>query len=411
MSQKLVVKTTSDPFLFQWVELPLLGFPASAEREIGTLAELSTELQSQPKTEIYFVAPATSVLVKQISFSSAEKKHLAKTIPFALEEEMICDVNDLHCVLGKPGEDKLWVAAVQRQDLEGWLHRFAEVNLNITQCIPEQVLLLQQDAECVIYYENGEFLLRHSHDQLHGVDAQNIALALELATDGFANLPTRIDLLLNKEDEKEIALEKIPAPLHGRINAHVKPLPALVNQRIATGQELNLLQGDYRKSKSWDGALNKWKAPLILLAAAIAVNTGVSYAENVQLEKKIKTTNKQVQEFCQQVLPKCSTKQEARKQLNKELERLGGGTGASFLASLSSISASLQKQQDYKINSLTYNGDKKSVELNVLLKDFPAVENLKTAMQNKNLDVNLANSNAQGDQVRARLIIKSAETQ
>ncbi|MEM8594154.1 MAG: type II secretion system protein GspL [Pseudomonadota bacterium] len=408
--QKILIKTTRDPFIFQWMKVPSDGAPASASavRDVGTLAELKADLEEAGiSTHLVFLAPALSVHVRQLSFEPAEKKHLAKTVPFTLEDEMICDASDLHCVMTKPQDNRIWVAAVQRNDLNRWLMRFEEAGLTLRECYPEQAVLLDESNHWSMYYDNNEYLIRCGEPQVHGVDSNNIGLALELATRGYENIPPVITLTVNEAADRDDALIHIPNELYSYLETDVTPLPTLFDKRVGNYSALNLLQGPYSRSGDLLASLGKWKRMLAFFLFGLLVHVGVSYAEYRQSNAELKEVRGDIKTLYQKVFPDGKAKN-ARKKIASELKRYKGGDASSmgFLELLSVTSNVVQKRPEFELKSLMYDG-KNGIELDVFLKDQSSVETLKSELQSKDLDVTLLNSTGQGDQVRARMKIKS----
>src|SRR5689334_16197691 len=72
--------------------------------------------------EIIAIVPAEDVLLTKIQLPKMNRARLMQAVPFALEDELIADVDTLHFAVGEYEADKeLTVAVVAQEKMQQWL--------------------------------------------------------------------------------------------------------------------------------------------------------------------------------------------------------------------------------------------------------------------------------------------------
>lgn len=400
MSKQVLVKTTSEPTVFRWAEL-MSGLPM----QTGHLDELAEVLAGQ-HTSIVFLVPASDVLVKTVEFDAQERRHIVKTVPFMLEEQLITDVDRLHFVMDKPQATSVRVAAVDESVLERYVEVFNAAGLEIELALPEQIALLPADSHWVLYYEGGQYQFKAAENDIYAIDADNIELALQVATEEFANLPSRISVYISDEVDQEDVMHHLPDSVHHLLEFTVRPVTTLVTQSMSTAKVWNLMVGRFAHAEQWAAIWQQWKGIIYVVIAALCVHTGVSFANYQSLEAKNLELRKDIEKVHRSVFPKGQIV-DPRKQMQDELNRLkGGAVGGGFVRQLVNIGTVLKTAQQLKINSISFDDKNADIRLDILVKDFKEVEKLKAGFSKSGLTAELLNSNAQGEQVRARLRLR-----
>jgi type II secretion system protein L len=93
------------------------------------------------------VMPAEHVLLKEISYLQSERKHLAKTLPWTLEEQLVDDVEDLHIAVAIMSDDLAVAAIVRKELIKQKLYALQEEKTVAQALVPEQLLLPWQAGQ------------------------------------------------------------------------------------------------------------------------------------------------------------------------------------------------------------------------------------------------------------------------
>ena len=76
------------------------------------------------------LAPGADVLLTTATLPTRNRKRMYAAVPFALEEQLISDIDALHFALGNTSQlGPVPVAVVERQHMQQWLDMLQEVEL------------------------------------------------------------------------------------------------------------------------------------------------------------------------------------------------------------------------------------------------------------------------------------------
>lgn len=402
MAKRLIIKTTRESGQYVWAELTTAEL-LTQQGSQGTLADLK-QFVGDEHYQLIFLAPASDVLIKRLEFTPKERKHLLKTVPYLLEEQLISDIDELHIVNGKPQGNTITVAAVDEENMEYWLGLFAEAGLTLSQCLPEQMALLPQQ-NWSLFYRDEQYLFRDNKGAVYAIDKENIALAMQLATEQFAELPGAIDMYVTAEADAKAAVKGLPDALHHLVTVTVKPLPVMVADQLSLASTWNFLQGKFARTAQWAAIWLQWRDVIIVSLIALLVHTGVSYANYQQLEAENLALRQEMERVHRMVFPKGQIV-DSRRQIETELKRLRGGSSGGFVLAVEKIGKVLRSAAGLQVNSVSFDDKNGDIRLDLIVDNFQEVEKIKTGVEKQGMEAELLNSNAQGQQVRARLRIK-----
>jgi len=404
VASKLIIRAIPQSDSFEWAALSEAGHSGEAER--GTLSQLAAIVREfTAHVQLVFLVPAVDALVRVFDFSEKERKHVMKTIPYLLEEDLLGEVDDLHFVHGKAKQNQITVAAIDEGRLQRWLSQFDAVGLKLDICVPEQCFLPSGGDEWVLYYSDGRFTVRLSERERFAFDADAIELALQVATKDWSELPAAIDLRISNEDDRHDAVQLLPSQLHHLVQVSVQDWSQLFAQYESQAGAWNFLQGKFAHVQQWGKYWQAWKVPVLVLVIAFVVQLAIAGGEYISLNKQNLAVHQQLDAAFREVFPRGQIV-DHRRQVENELKRLKGGAGSGgFVGLLQQAGGVLVTAKGLQIQSLTYDAKNSELRLDVVVKDSPQVDAIIKGVQRAGLNAELQSSNAQGQDVRARLNI------
>ena len=85
----------------------------------GSLSELAAQVTG---ARFLLIAPGEAITLHRVPLPSRKRSTWARAVPYALEDQVVEDIETLHFALGStPESDHLPVAVVNRDALRGWL--------------------------------------------------------------------------------------------------------------------------------------------------------------------------------------------------------------------------------------------------------------------------------------------------
>ena len=128
-----------------------------------------------------------------------------------------------------------------------------------------------------------------------------------------------------------------------------------------------------------------------------------SYTSYIGLERENLELRRQIETSYRRAFPKGALV-DAEKQVKRQLDALRGTAQSSGFTSLMNRAGEVvASKPGARITSLSYNEKGGEMRMNITAQDFEAVESIRTAMTENGLNAVMETSNAQGEQVRARL--------
>ncbi|MFA7594700.1 MAG: type II secretion system protein GspL [Thiohalobacteraceae bacterium] len=242
---------------------------------VGSVTEAALEAGTR---RIIVLAPAADLLLTRVTVPTSNRARVRKAAPFALEDALAQDIEELHIALGTRDTDQQWpVAVVERARMDHWLEQLHEAGLHPDRVVPEPLALPLEPGSGSLLLEEGRALLR---------DQPWSAQAVSPAT-----LPGLIELLAGRSEaginlrvwhcggELPTWLEPVSATLEDCGHGGLGVLAAGVMQ--AEGL-IDLLQGSYSRKEQYGRIWRPWRAAAALLVASFVlamVHQGLKHRE------------------------------------------------------------------------------------------------------------------------------------
>jgi general secretion pathway protein L len=354
------------------------------------------------------LAPGIECLLATVRIPGHSRKKLLQAVPYALEEQVSDEVENLHFAVAAVAEDGAWpVAVISRRYMETLQQQVAEAGLDVQQVIPELLAVPYQDNATSVLLDNELALVRTGPAAGYAVDTENLGLLLTLREDTDADQPLpalRVFAMPGTvlpeqiEYDGEVTLE----PYAG------DPLEVLAQGLDAS--PINLLQGRFSRAAEWGQALRPWRATAALLLAGIVVSNVAMGIDYYRLSRESAQLRAQIEETFKTALPEVRRIVNPRVQMQQQLDKLqrGSGGGADFLTLLAQSAAVLKGRQGVDVTAATFRAGRLDVDLTV--SDLQLLDQLKQAlMQNSSLEVEIQSATTGTDQrVQGRLRIQGA---
>src|SRR3990167_2701534 len=106
--------------------------------EISQLPDTSQNLSMLAENkEVLVLVPAEDIVLTQVQLPKMNRSRLLKALPFALEDQLIAEIDTLHFATGAyQAEGHLPVAIVSHQKMKSWLAQLQILNIKPDQFIP-----------------------------------------------------------------------------------------------------------------------------------------------------------------------------------------------------------------------------------------------------------------------------------
>lgn len=341
---------------------------------------------------------AEQVLLKEVSYLPSERKHLAKTLPWSLEEQLVDDVEDLHIAVAILGDDRALAAIVRKDVMQQKLQLLQEQNSQAAALVPEQLLLPWQAGQWVAHsqQQGKRWLLRTAAGSGFAASSDDLSLLLKL-TAAEQGLPEKF--LIYSDD-----CERDKAQLNNSELIDVSEWHSHNELHTSSEVVINLLQGEFAPRIAWEKIWPQWQKVAYFAIAVVVLQLVFSVVDYQLAKNRDLSLRQQIEQAYRQAIPSGNMIEPVR-QLKRKLASYSTANSSEFMTLLNTVGAELEKNAALELQGLNYNEQKNALQLTLLADNFNSVETLRNNLESKGLDAKLSSSNAEGTKVRARLQI------
>ena len=377
----------------------------------GALADAAREIRER---NVIVLVPASEVLTFSVNLP-AKGSRLIAALPYALEDQVADDVEDLHFVPGKRHKSgKLAVAVVARKTLAGWLEKLGEAGIQPSSIIAENhgLALIPNTlsmlvAEDQIFFNDGEELAF----VISGMSPSEAVTAAGFTGDEDAQASKHLRVYC--DEAVNDAYEKDWTFLRDELSSvEVSLLPDGVLPRlaitVASGAGINLLHGRFGPKTEVAAMFRPWRYAAIFLLALGVVGIMGKAADYYRLSTEQAALQQQFATEYRQLRPGDIREIVDPVATVNSLRRSIGATGSAatvFLPSLLQLAEALQQNDAAQVEAISYRAGVIDVRLNA-----PDISTLDRIVQAVNasgrFSASLQSADSVGDRVNSRIQIK-----
>jgi general secretion pathway protein L len=303
---------------------------------------------------ITILIPGSEVLISPVKLPHSTRAQLRKAIPYALEDQLIADIETQHFALGSihPGE-AVAVAVIAKQQLQDWLMALQVVNIQPEIMLPDYLAIPYEEEAWTIVLENQFALIRTAKEIGYAVAPEYLTLFLRSLLEKVkTSLPERLVIRdASGSPMPDLAEFNIPIQQEKMSQTFLAMAAKILNQPLPI---FNLLQGEFHTDHKFAQLKQRWRIVAILTISWLLVlflGHGISYFYLNHMQQKLQA---QLNTLYQQALPNV-TSQKSQISVEQELAQLKIiDTAPSFINLLAKMGTALKKFPSIRLESLNY---------------------------------------------------------
>ncbi|MFK5969381.1 MAG: type II secretion system protein GspL [Candidatus Marithrix sp.] len=337
--------------------------------------------------------PSTEVILTKVNIPSKKRQKIIQAIPYALEEQLIDEVENLHFAIGQPVAGNIPVSVIAKTCLENYLQRLQTAGFKPAVIIPDVLAIPNQSNNWTVMYTDDIVLVRTGLQAGFAIEADNLNFMLQMAV---ANNPPEQIMVINHKSTMELTnLQALGIPL--------KTIEGNILDGIIANKQLNLLQGAYRPQNN--NLLRHWW----LTMALGLIWSGLYIVEQVMeyrdLSQQRQFLNQQITETYRNTFPEARRIVNPRVQMEQKLVALRGQQQVSeiFLSTLNKITPALKSIPNLFIKKITFRQQK--IDLYLTINNFQALEKIQTQLNKLDLAVKIKSAASQNRKVETHIQI------
>lgn len=399
--EQLVVRIRGGSEPVQWAVLDEDG-RVVRQIESGTLEHAADEAQGR-RTVV--LVPAVDVVSTEATLPRTSPAKQRKMLPFALEDALAEDVDELVFAVGpRLDSGAIAVAVAARDRLEGWLAEVSAASLSPAAVYSEADGVPDTPSTLTLLIEDERVFGRAPGRPPFVFEGLSLGQIVDVA-DGAAELKHALVYVDEAgsgrfADDLEALGERIE-------NTQVKLMSdgALyrLGATVAARPGTNLLQGRYAPRSNAGTLLRPWRAAAALLVGLLVVSFVGQAAEYWSLRQQRATLDERLASACAETfsipdLGACGQAARARLGESGMLESAGPG----FLTALTAVAEA--RAPESRISALSYRNG--VMDLQLVVPDVPALDAFARDVESgERFDVRIQNTGPEGDGVEGRVQI------
>jgi general secretion pathway protein L len=347
---------------------------------------------------ICVLVPGTDVLVAEPELPTKAGTKLQQLVPYALEEQLADDIDDLHFAIGKrpPDSTRTPVAVVTRALMDQWLTALKSNGLDPEAMYADSDLLPQNPGQSVALLEEDVVVVRPPSGSPVTLPADALHEALEMAQASTAEGGAGRGLILYtgapEWHEHSAQVEALRERFDGiKIQLLATGPLSLFAQQLPTATPTNLLQGTYTPTTSRSVGLQAWRVAAMLLVCLVGLHIAGKAAELSVLKRAEHKLDVSIRETVQTVMPGQGASADSRKLLEARLAAARASTTSGLLPALEALVQAKSAAPGATVEALSFQHG--SLELKVAAADASSLDRIGQALRNNGWQADLTSGN------------------
>jgi general secretion pathway protein L len=354
------------------------------------------------------LVPSEDILLTRVDIKARNREQLLRAMPYALEEELAEDVEQLHFAPGPRQPDGSHpVAVVARAHMTQWLSQLSTAGLTPYALIPDVMALpAAADNGWSLLLEKDRALLRAGAFNGFTLERTNLEALLSCALEEAAVQPPVVEVYRCDGGAGD------PPPPIPSIDYESREgcPPQLWAAGLDEKRAINLLQGQFRIKSDIGRLLKPWRTAAALLGVWIALQAVGAAVDYQRLAAEERSLQRDIKQVYRDTFPNEDRIPNARVQMEQHLlalrEAADSDAGDVFMRLLDAGARAVEGAPGVSIETFDYlNGQ---LNLSLAARELQSFEIIKQKIEGEGLTADIESADTRGDRVNGRLVIDEA---
>jgi general secretion pathway protein L len=347
------------------------------------------------------IIPAQDVLLTQANVPKLSQQRLLQALPFALEDQLLTDVNELHFAVGAyQANNTLPVSVVTQQKMRAWLNLLKEFSLSPTIMIPASLALPLTENHWQVAIKDDVAIIRMDLYNGFACDKNNLAPLLALKLNEELQKPEAIHV-------RNYTLHPLAIQIIGTkyLETNVESKQFIEDLSLcAQSPALNLLQDMFRPKHKAAPSKKIWR----FAAYAVAAWLGLIFFSNIVsffiLHRQASVLETQINQIYKRNFPQATAVVAPKERMTRKLDELNTqGNKNPLLLWLGRIGKSMAQVSNIRLLQLDFRNSQ--LNLAISAPNFESVDKFTQSLIQQGLTVKQQHVETSGDTVKSNLSI------
>jgi len=386
---------------------------------IGSLSDALTDMGER---KVIVLVPGAEVLTTSVDIPIKGGSRFLDALPYALEDELAEDIEQLHFSTGiRSNNGRVPVAVVNRERLSQWVECFRELGIQPVSMIPDNYglariegtisMLITEDQVMINDGENIEIVMQGISPS-EALSAIGVIDEVELHRATPSTMSKNVLIYCDVENDKQyqddwLILNNKMKDL--TINLLKNGVISQLALTVVTGTGINLLQGDFGAKSEYSRLFRPWRYVAMLLLVLGLVGIATKTTNYYLLKQEEMNLKQQFEAEYHQILPGTSSVNDPAGIISSLKARIGtSGTPSVFLQSLEQLSWALKQNKEARIDVISYRAG--VVDILLTASNVSTLDRIRRVIsENDQFKASIQSTEQDGDKVNSRIRIQVNE--
>jgi len=378
-----------------------------------TRGNLAQAASSAANHKVIMLLDSNFVHLDSVRLPTRNKQKLLNAVPFALEDDLADEIEDLHFVIANTSDkDTTAVACINKETLDTILGTCNQAGIKLDAILPDALCLTADTEQWAILLFNESALIQQDILSAASVEKNYYKSVLNhaLQNNGVAT-PDKI-ILFQIQDEacEQIDNEKLSETEIIQVAYNDHPIVVFCGH-YKQAMPLNLLQNDYKPVRKNSANLKRWRLAASVALIWMTMHLGDVAFKSHKLENSNNEMRAQIIQLYKESFPRSKKIVNARVQMEQKLNELrsgGDGSETGFVSLLSESHTAFSSNKDITINALNYRNN--SMDITVTSTNLKSVERINKELNAKTLKSEIISSASENNIVKGNLRIQKPQS-
>lgn len=331
----------------------------------GTLADLPT---TNLNLDVVVYVPTENIIMLSVILPVMPAAQRAQAALYALEEQLVEDVQNLHAVVWEQHQDHLYgVAIIQKTLLQNWLDKLRAVNIVPTKMFADVITIPAEENEWAVVSHDELIYVKIDKNMGFAIESDYVQTILQEMITNQKILPQQIRVY-DKHD-------KILSLLFNGFNVPV--ITVLENEKLDSRYfwvnfnynlvNCNLLQGEMLPQESLYEKYNYLRMPLILSAILVILIFITNVTKWFFLNHEENVLQKQIASIYMQIFPEATSVINPRARIEQLVSKSNEAQqGNDFFNILGIVGKVIQNTPQIKLHAISYSNNQLIIDVEVI---------------------------------------------